>query len=128
VGERLLALFVIVLKQKVCAIMSFSYSDLLELLLKLGPKLPVVWEEVQKIISAVQTIRGLLVTGQASPTFAAEPITSYDIELESQVLAQFSGAAPGAFGAPDFPRLREVFQFIKAHPELLKLLLTLLAL
>ena len=106
--------------------MSFSYSDLLELLLKRGPRLPQAWEEIQKIIAAVQSLCDMFVTGQTSPTFAAEPITSFDMELESQVLAQFSGVAHGAFGAPDFPRLREIFAFLREHPELWAALLKIL--
>lgn len=108
--------------------MSISYSDLLELFLKFGSKLPIVWEEIQKIISSIQAIRGILAGNQSQPMLTSTmlEVQSYDIELESQVMALFNGVPAEQFGAPDFPRLRQVFEFVKQHPELLKILLSLL--
>lgn len=108
--------------------MKFDYTDWLELLIKIGPKLPEAWEKIQAIITNARELLAMFSTGQAPPVAFAMPLQSYEIELESKVLASFSGVPAGAYGAPDFPRLREVFQFLREHPELLKLLLTLLAL
>jgi len=108
--------------------MNFSYTDLLELLLKLGPKLPEAWSRIQTIIVNARELYEMFAVGQQPPLAFGAPPTSFDIELEDKVMAAFNGMPQGAFGAPDFPRIREVWAFLKDHPELIKLLLSLLAL
>lgn len=101
-----------------------SYLDFLKALVALGPKFPALLVILQEIVEKFQeAIR--LVTGQ-QPLFGAAPeATAEEIDQERKLenLALQSGEL---HGAGERGGLREIWAFIKAHPELLTLILSLL--
>jgi hypothetical protein len=103
-----------------------TYLDFLRKLLALGPKLPDVFEHIQHIISDVQAILRL-VKGE-EPLFGevAMELNATEQQAEGEVLAAMAGSSE-TFGAFDGTLLRRAFEFIKAHPEMLQLILSLLS-
>jgi hypothetical protein len=102
-----------------------NYLDFLKLLIALGPKLPEVMAHVQHIVSDVQAIVAL-VSGK-EPLFGATAIELNATEqaAEGEVLAAMAGSGE-TFAAFDGTLIRRAFEFIKANPELLQLILALL--
>ncbi len=113
--------------------MNFDYVAFLKLLVKLGPKAPVIYQQLAIIVNALKIIRDTVMEPTAIGYFQ-EPLTPELIALEDDALLQIN---PQVIGAPGqrFERigsgnLRQLFatlmQFAKEHPELVKLLLTLI--
>lgn len=107
-----------------------NYLKFLQILLALGPKLPAIVEKVQHIIEDVQAIIALLQLGP----FAASGETLFtatpeELAVESEVMAAIAPTgAPGTMKAiGDGAFLRRIWTFVQEHPELLTLLLSLLA-
>jgi hypothetical protein len=105
-----------------------TYLDFLRKLLALGPKLPDVFESVQRIIAEVQTILRL-VKGE-EPLFGESPmeLNATEQAAEGEVLAAMAGSSETFGGIGDGAILRSIFAFLQANPELLQLILTLLKL
>lgn len=97
------------------------YIELLQLLLSYGPRLPEILASVQRIVDVVTEevgkivgILGLSAQAEACPELSAEAAA-----LESQLITQMQG--PG-HGGP----LSNLLALLKANPELVALLLSLL--
>lgn len=92
-----------------------KYVEILNWLLSLGPKLPLVLAEVQLIVDAALRIRAIL-GGEELVQGAA---TDEEAALEAQVIAAAQGEN---FAGP----LQRVLDFIRNNPELIALLLSFL--
>jgi hypothetical protein len=100
-----------------------NYLALLKLFLALGPKLPAVWLEVQKIIAAAQAIFGIVKPAvETGGTLEAIDLSPDEAEAEAAVAYILAG--PNA--AFDGAILRRVFAFAKANPWLMDALAALL--
>lgn len=103
-----------------------AYLDWLKLLLALGPKLPEVFASVQRLIAEFRVLLGLI-----RPHASPEPghlelvsVTPDEAELEAQVAAAL--VPEGTLAAFDGTLLRRVYTFLREHPELAAVLVTLL--
>lgn len=126
-----------------------NYLAFLQALLALGPKLPKVIEYIQHIISDVKEIIALLQPGPFAAERVAQTTALVDgVAVNAEVLAEetkvlallprevvsesnrevFASADGESLrGIGDGTFLRMIFAFVQAHPELLTLLLSLLA-
>ena len=102
-----------------------SYLDFLKVLLTLGPKLPALLAQVQKIIAEVKTLIGLAVPAESAGELAVFAPDAEAETLEGQVAASL--AAAGSQALFDGSVLRSAWTFINQHPELLSLLLGILS-
>lgn len=108
-----------------------TYLKFLQALLALGPKLPSIMEKIQHIVEDVQEIIALLNPGPfaaaaAEPSFSA---SAKEEQVESEVMAALAPSGePGTMKAiGDGAFLRAIWSFVQKNPELLSLLLSLLA-
>lgn len=100
-----------------------SYLKLLQTLAALGPKLVLLWPEIQKIIAAVQAIAGIMGQPAAETgTLAVMEVVREEAEAEVQVAALLAGET----GAFDGTILRSVWSFMAKHPEVAALIWKLL--
>lgn len=109
-----------------------NYLGFLSVLIALGTKLPTIWPLVQAWIVAttnlVTAVKGVItIPAPAEPlpgTLSLYQPTAEELELEGQVAALIIPA--GSQAAFDGSRLRALFAFVQAHPELVTWLLTFL--
>ena len=100
-----------------------SYQDFLKALIALGPKLPTVWAEIEKMIAAVKAIAGIVQPAAAAAgALELNEISPDEAEAEAAVACILAG--PNA--AFDGAILRGLYGFAKANPWLLDALLALL--
>jgi hypothetical protein len=99
-----------------------DYLAWLNWLIALGPKLPAVYAEIEKIVASVKAIIELFGGAPAADgTLALASVSTAEAEAEIQVAALLAG--PNA--AFDGTRLRAIFQFLNENRELLKFLVSL---
>ena len=104
-----------------------SYLDFLKLLLSLGPKLSVLLPDIQALVADFQKLFSDLGSLAPAPTPAGPStlaVNEEEAEMERKIFAAMQKQGhvhASAFG--DGSLLRGLFAFIKAHPELLTLLL-----
>lgn len=96
-----------------------KFMELLNLLLSYGPRIPAIMEQIEHIVSEFQTLIDLLNPGVFSSA-AAVPLTGEEADLEAKILA--ACPAKATFAGP----FQSIFAWIKAHPEVIALLLKLL--
>jgi hypothetical protein len=97
-----------------------SYLDFLNYLLSLGPKLPLIMASIQRIVAEVQILREIIGGGVVvQEAFASH--SEAEAAAEQQVIAAAMGGAE-TFGGP----FQNILAFLKAHPELIALLLSFL--
>jgi hypothetical protein len=89
-----------------------KYLNFLKVLIALGPKLPAILAALQALIDAI---------GAVKPVEGGLEIVQPTIE-ETEAEEQVACLVAGPAGAFDGTRLRGIFAFLKAHPELLKAL------
>jgi hypothetical protein len=96
-----------------------KFVELLNLILSFGPRIPEIMERVQHIIAEIQELVELVHPGLFAAAAAVE-LTAEEAALESQILA--ACPANENFAGP----FQSLFAFLKAHPELIALLLKFL--
>lgn len=105
-----------------------DYLTFLKALLALGPKLPQIMALVQHIVADVQEI---LVLVRPEQVFTASDVSmelnKTEQRMEDEVLVAMEGSGNETFAGGDRGVLRSLFDFIKQNPELLKLIIALLA-
>jgi hypothetical protein len=98
-----------------------NYLALLKLFIGLGPKLPAVWSEIQKIVAAVHGIVGI-VKPAAAGTLEVIELSPDEAEAEAAVAYMLAGGA----AAFDSMVLRRLFALAKTNPWLMDALFALL--
>ena len=99
-----------------------AYAEFLRKLLSLGPKLPEIIARIQDIIDNIEAIVVLVGGGFSAamaPADASDPgeVASLENEIATAVEGRAGVISDG---------MRRLFDFVKAHPELMTLLLSLL--
>jgi hypothetical protein len=106
-----------------------KYANFLTFLIGLGTKLPTLWPLITAWLAATRALvdgfKGIFpAPGEpGGGTLELYTPTADELALEGQVAALITPA--GSAGAFDGSLLRGLFQFAKAHPELITFLLTL---
>lgn len=96
-----------------------KFVELLNLILSFGPRIPEIMERIQHIIAEIQELVELIHPGVFAAAATEEAMTAEEIELQSKIMEACPSS--GTFAGP----FQSIWAFIKAHPEIVTLLLSL---